>query len=1308
MKNIKKIKKIKKESKMKSMKMQTLILFLSAVFIYSAFMQPVYAEDLIMYRYGVPPVTIPFAVAVNPATGISYVANNTNDVGIYNFHDLIKTVHLDTNDGVSPVDIAINPVTNKIYVLTCCDPIVGGGGSAPKDDTIFIIDGSTNDIVGVINSIYNFPMPTSIDVNPITNKIYVTQGEVVTVIDGASNALLGQIPVGKGAKGVIVRPTDNRIFVANSLSDNISVIDGSTDSVIATSPTGSLPVSIAVNKIDPNDNTIYVANRNSNQVEVFKCPSNCVGFYTIPAGEKPTKVVFNPKDKKLYIANLISANIYVVDGLHLRSLPRIIDQLGPPRILSWVRPEPHDMDFDIAKDFLYVTAYNNIIAGYSIYNSEHRTTTSLNITKYGMRADTTSLQVGDVLNANALVKDISGVDYSYINGPCQGFVCGYVPWYMTDISTSTTTQIGNCSLVNDVPHVGTCNVDFTPSVPGSYVISGNYLGDDVGDENPEADGYLFPFMKSSGESSILTIKPKSGWPMFGHDPIHTGVGEDIRLPVSVFSVINFDVNQPSNQGYRASSPSVSEGKVYIGAYDGLYTIDPVTFIKFKDLVGQDVTSSPSISDGVVYASSVDGLSAIDIGTHTLKWKLNVPIYRSSPLVYGRVVYIGSTDENVYAINADSGAIKWKYSTGGPIYSSPAISNGVIYIASDNDLYAIDGASGVLKKKYPSIGSQGTSPTIVGGKVYAVSFVDGNLNAIDEVTGDIKWNITLGGPVSSSPAVSNGVIYIGSQNNVYAIEDRGFSGTIKWKYVIGGALFSSPTISNGIVYVGSSDNNIYAIDTNTGTLIWKYELDSPIYTSPAIANGALYIASDNKLYAFAPPLYSSTGKGDVFFITNNSHLENASVVSLSSLPRPPAGVNLPYGVFKFKITGVEPGGSIILKMKFPNNLPVGTSFWKFGPNISDPTPHWYKIPSVVSGMVLSITFTDGGVGDADLKVNGEISDDGGPSIGEIRGTKFEDINGNGIRDKEDLGLKNWVIKLTNETGNISTNVTDENGNYTFENVADGDYIIEESLQPGWIQTVPNISEAGMANYSINIKEGNIVDKKDFGNFKLGEIYGTKFEDLDANGIMDNNETNLSGWNIRLKGVDSLTGKDVNLSTQTDINGSYSFKNLSKGTYTISEELQNGWVMTLPNINYIKDINISRTLITDVDFGNFHKGKIIGGGWISITEDPKATFGISSQYSANKDTATGSVEYQDHKSNLTIKSIQINTSATTLDKKKGAITGLAQVNGNGSYPFVVYVEDNGETGKSTDVFKISLLTYPYSNGAVLSSGNIQIHE
>ncbi len=53
-----------------------------------------------------------------------------------------------------------------------------------------------------------------------------------------------------------------------------------------------------------------------------------------------------------------------------------------------------------------------------------------------------------------------------------------------------------------------------------------------------------------------------------------------------------------------------------------------------------------------------------------------------------VVYIGSGDHNVYALNASTGAKLWSYTTGDTVYSSPAVANGVVYVGSfDNNVYA---------------------------------------------------------------------------------------------------------------------------------------------------------------------------------------------------------------------------------------------------------------------------------------------------------------------------------------------------------------------------------------------------------------------------------------------------------------------------------------------------------------------------------------------------------------------------------------------------------------------------------------------
>lgn len=133
------------------------------------------------------------------------------------------------------------------------------------------------------------------------------------------------------------------------------------------------------------------------------------------------------------------------------------------------------------------------------------------------------------------------------------------------------------------------------------------------------------------------------------------------------------------------------------------------------------------------------------------------------------------------------------------------------------------------------------------------------------------------------------------------------------------------------------------------------------------------------------------------------------------------------------------------------------------------------------------------------------------------------------------------------------------------------------------------------------------------------------------------------------------------------------------------------------------------VLDSIFGQqqIHFGDITGGGYIPALNDPKAhaTFGIVGN---DGERGQGSVEYQDHgPANLNIKSINIIAVVTTADKTKGSIIGSATVNGEGSYPFILYVEDNGEPGKGVDKFEISIPTYPHLNGAILSGGNIQIH-
>ena len=94
---------------------------------------------------------------------------------------------------------------------------------------------------------------------------------------------------------------------------------------------------------------------------------------------------------------------------------------------------------------------------------------------------------------------------------------------------------------------------------------------------------------------------------------------------------------------------------------------------------------------------------------------------------------------------------------------------------------------------------------------------------------------------------------------------------------------------------------------------------------------------------------------------------------------------------------------------------------------------------------------------------------------ITGVVFNDLDGDGTRDAGEPGLPNWVVNLSGLTVTASA-VTDASGNYAFNNVTPGTYVISEVLQPGWTQTVPDPP----GTYKLTLYGGVVVMKQDFGN------------------------------------------------------------------------------------------------------------------------------------------------------------------------------------------------------------------------------------
>ena len=267
-------------------------------------------------------------------------------------------------------------------------------------------------------------------------------------------------------------------------------------------------------------------------------------------------------------------------------------------------------------------------------------------------------------------------------------------------------------------------------------------------------------------------------------------------------------------------------------------------------------SSPAVSGGVVYVGSTyNPLFALDASTGDLLWRYETGgSVVSSPAVSGGVVYVGSRDDYLFALDASTGDLLWRYETGGSVVSSPAVSGGVVYVGSRDDyLFALDASTGDLLWRYETGDDVRSSPAVSGGVVY-VGSTDNRLYALDASTGDLLWRYETGDDVRSSPAVSGGVVYVGSDDDhLYALDAS--TGDLLWSYETGDGVFSSPAVSGGVVYVGSFDGHLYALDASTGDLLWRYQTGGYVFSSPAVSGGVVYVGSDdNHLYA----LDASTG------------------------------------------------------------------------------------------------------------------------------------------------------------------------------------------------------------------------------------------------------------------------------------------------------------------------------------------------------------------------------------------------------------------------------------------------------------------
>jgi len=211
-----------------------------------------------------------------------------------------------------------------------------------------------------------------------------------------------------------------------------------------------------------------------------------------------------------------------------------------------------------------------------------------------------------------------------------------------------------------------------------------------------------------------------------------------------------------------------------------------------------------------------------------------------------IVYIGSYDNHLYALNIESGKMHWKYQTDGGIVSRPAILNDSVFIGSeDNRLHVISRRSGSLQWTYYTKGPVRSSPFPAHGHIF-IGSDDWAIHAININGGRGIWQIETNAEVRSTPFVAQDAVYAGNESGEFYCLD--FRGGIKWRYKTKRAITSSPTVAENLVLFCSLDSHLYALDAKSGYLVWRFKMDRGSISSPFVADGLVFTGSiDGNIY-----------------------------------------------------------------------------------------------------------------------------------------------------------------------------------------------------------------------------------------------------------------------------------------------------------------------------------------------------------------------------------------------------------------------------------------------------------------------------
>src|SRR5215218_977467 len=351
-------------------------------------------------------------------------------------------------------------------------------------------------------------------------------------------------------------------------------------------------------------------------------------------------------------------------------------------------------------------------------------------------------------------------------------------------------------------------------------------------------------------SVLAQDTPGDNWPQFRGNQSLTGVSQS-NIPTSLKQLWTYEAGDSIE-----SSAAIVGSTVFIGSQKGELVALSLEngSVYWKFTTGSPIgESSPAYGSGVVYIGDLGGwLNAVNATDGKKLWafKANGEI-KSSPVVVGDRVLIGSYDEQLYCLSARNGSVLWKFKTNGPVHSTPGITDGMAFIAGCDEMFrAIRISDGKEVFNVSSGAYTGASPALLGGSAFYGTF-DNEVLRVNLAERNIAWRYEHPQrkfPFYSSAAVTSARVVIGGRDKM--VHGLTLAGKAAWTFMTRARVESSPAIAGGRVYVGSNDGRFYVLGLSNGAKLWEFNAGAPLSASPAIANGRIVIGSqDGRLYCF---------------------------------------------------------------------------------------------------------------------------------------------------------------------------------------------------------------------------------------------------------------------------------------------------------------------------------------------------------------------------------------------------------------------------------------------------------------------------